>query len=106
MKYSWQRQINQWKMMKNSSETCPYEVKQVRMDTLIILFYDNFSGNITLWFYYLVFVRKLNILECLVKKRQGRGLRRAENKESVRMTGFCISITKKLAFSGKHYLTK
>ena len=106
MKYSWQRQINQWKMMKNSSETCPYEVKQVRMDTLIILFYDNFSGNITLWFYYLVFVRKLNILECLVKKRQGRGLRRVENKESVRMTGFCISITKKLAFSGKHYLTK
>jgi hypothetical protein len=30
---------------------------------------------------YLVFARKLNILECLVRKRQVRGLRSAENKE-------------------------
>ena len=35
-----------------------------------------------------MYPRKLNFLECLVRKRQVRGLRSSENHESVRMIGF------------------
>ena len=53
-----------------------------------------------------MYPRKLNFLECLVRKRQVRGLRSSENHESVRMIGFMNEHNEEIGVFGQALISR